>query len=111
MAPSRPRVPVATSRPRGFGHVRFDSATALGGWALTYTALAIIWWPTLLAGLAIGLIARHRCRIYAAALADLTEAIVDLYGNELTKVLNHPYDLDPSLSPKITEAFRKGRGR
>ncbi|NJP29587.1 hypothetical protein FLW53_36405 [Microbispora sp. SCL1-1] len=87
------------------------AAARLAGWALLYLLLAPWWWPALLIAAVIILTAWIRARTATAALADLIEATVDLYGRDLATQLGIPVPADGPLAPeiglKITTILRK----
>lgn len=105
LLPDSARAPLAESRQR------LDEATRLGGWAVMYVLLAAAWWPSALAGVWAGLVAWRRSRERTDAYADLVEAAVDVYSEDLLDLFDdetHP--LRPGRGPAVTERFRKGAG-
>ncbi|MBM7053936.1 hypothetical protein [Streptomyces durocortorensis] len=65
----------------------YDSAARLAGWALLYAALAVLWWPSALAGAAVLVTAVARARDAASLLATLVETAVDLHLTDLAERL------------------------
>ncbi|PTH84390.1 hypothetical protein C9J60_31755 [Streptomyces sp. A244] len=91
---------------------RFDAATRLTAWALPYAVLGLLWWPAALVASVTVVAGWQRGRSTAADLADLAEAVVDLYGHDLASALHieaptgHP--LSHATGLRITEQLRKG---
>lgn len=65
----------------------YDSAARLAGWALLYAALAVLWWPAVLAAAAVLATAVARARGAAVLLATLVEVAVDLHLMDLAERL------------------------
>ncbi|OSZ60551.1 hypothetical protein OQI_10315 [Streptomyces pharetrae CZA14] len=55
---------------------RLDTAFALGGRAVPYLPLAVLWWPAALIALVAAVVARHRARLAAEVHAELVESAV-----------------------------------
>jgi hypothetical protein len=92
----------------------FAAAVATGTWSLPYLALAFVWWPASVVGLAFGLTGWSRARTAISDLASLSEAAVDLYGRTLAQALGvgRPDETDvllPDQGRQITAIVRKGR--
>ncbi|MFD7874154.1 hypothetical protein ACFV5G_08515 [Streptomyces sp. NPDC059766] len=91
---------------------RFNAATRLTAWALPYAVLGLLWWPAALVAPVTAVAGWQRGRSTAADLADLAEAVVDLYGHDLAAALHieaptgHP--LTHATGLQITEQLRKG---
>lgn len=91
---------------------RFDAAARLTAWALPYAVLGLLWWPAALVAAVTVVAGWQRGRSTAADLADLAEAVVDLYGHDLAAALHieapagHP--LSHATGLQITEQLRKG---
>ncbi|TYB45525.1 hypothetical protein [Actinomadura chibensis] len=90
-------------------HTAYASATRLSGWAVLYALLVPFWWPAALVAAGTGAAAHVQTRAAAAALADLTEAAVDLYAPELAARLGLPDDtpLSRETGFAVTAALRK----
>ncbi|MEV6350651.1 hypothetical protein [Actinoplanes sp. NPDC051851] len=91
---------------------RFDRSGDVAGWALLYAVLALWWWPAVLAGVLLAVIAWWRARTSAALFADVVEATVDLRHRALVTELGfavapgHP--LDPATADAINDLLHKG---
>ncbi|MFC7643160.1 hypothetical protein ACFQX6_21680 [Streptosporangium lutulentum] len=68
----------------------YVAAARLVGWALLYLLVAWWWWPALPVALALAVTGWIRARDTVVVLADLIEAIVDLYGRDLATQLGVP---------------------
>ncbi|WP_436764325.1 hypothetical protein [Streptosporangium sp. V21-05] len=95
----------------GLGVARdaYSAAARLIGWAILYLPLAAWWWPALPLSAAIGVTGWARARSATAALADLLESAVDLYGRDLAAQLGieTPGRLSREAGEAITIALRK----
>jgi hypothetical protein len=92
----------------------FATAVAAGTWSLPYLALAIIWWPAAVVGVAFGVTGWSRARAAIRDLGALSEAAVDLHGRTLALALGvgDPDErgvLTSDQGRKITAIVRKGR--
>ncbi|TNC26419.1 hypothetical protein [Amycolatopsis alkalitolerans] len=104
-------LPESSRQPLTESRRRFDDATALGGWAVLYLLLGIVWWPAAVAGVVVWLVAWRRCRAAAEVYADLVEAAVDVHvGDFLGKFTGETGVLParPQWGEQLTERFRKG---
>jgi hypothetical protein len=89
----------------------FDDAASLAGWSVLQLLLGLAWWPAVLIGLGVGTTSWWRSRLAIATLADLAEAVVDLYGRELAPLLGIATPdgrLTPDIGQTITRYLRKG---
>jgi hypothetical protein len=91
---------------------RFDASTALTAWGLLYAFLGLRWWPAAVIGVILIGAGTYRGRLAAAALADLTEAVVDLYRHDLARSLGllskDEYIVSARVGRQVTEQLRKG---
>jgi hypothetical protein len=92
----------------------FASAVATGTWSLPYLALALVWWPAVVVGMAFGVTGWSRARAAISELGSLSEAAVDLHGRTLALALgvggpDETGVLPPDQGRKITAIVRKGR--
>ncbi|AVH54857.1 MULTISPECIES: hypothetical protein [Streptomyces] len=88
----------------------FASASRLAGWGLLYLVLAVWWWPSaVIACVTVGA-AWQRGRAATAALAELVESAVDLYGRDLAQALglSCPDEFTPDHGASLTRMLRKG---
>jgi hypothetical protein len=87
----------------------YTAAARLAGWAMLYLLPALWWWPALPIAAAIAATAWVRARTATAALAELIEATVDLYGRDLATQLGiaatGPLSRETGLA--ITTVLRK----
>lgn len=94
-------------------HNAFAAAVATGTWAWAYLALAVLWWPSALVAVGIGLVGRARGRTAVGELAALSEAALDLHGRLLAIALGladqESGPLTVAEGERITAAVRKGR--
>jgi hypothetical protein len=105
LLPEGTRAPLAESRRR------LDEAATLGGWALLYGALGVVWWPSAILGVAVGLVCWRRCRTAADVYAGLVEAAVDVHLDDLLTLFTDDQGVRPARphwGNQITERFRKG---
>jgi hypothetical protein len=75
-----------------------------------YAGLGVLWWPSLLAGVVVGVVAWRRTRAAAEVLADLVEAIVDVHSPDLAKAVGVPIEgnrVVPHVGRQISQRFRK----
>ncbi|WP_331534549.1 hypothetical protein [Pseudonocardia sp.] len=103
------RLPESTRVPLTESRTRVDDATALGGWALLYLVLGVIWWRAAVAGVVIGLVSWRRAQV--AVYADLVEAAVDVHLDDLLAQFVDERGVRPARPPwghQLTERFRKG---
>ncbi|SDI33039.1 hypothetical protein [Nonomuraea jiangxiensis] len=102
LLPDSAREPLTESRQR------LDEATALGGWGVLYTALGAVWWPSAVLGLCVGLVAWRRAREAAEVYAELVEATVDVYLDDLLERFDdETRPIRPGRGRTISERFRK----
>lgn len=103
-------VPESVQITVGAARDRFAAAVLTGAWAVLYAGLALLWWPVACVAVVAGFVAWRRARTSAADLADLVEAVVDLYAATLAKELGFPApaQVNPALGHRITEWLRKG---
>ncbi|MEV5714742.1 hypothetical protein AB0L41_12655 [Amycolatopsis mediterranei] len=92
----------------------FAAAVATGTWSLPYLALAIVWWPAAVVGVAFGITGWSRARAAIGDLGALSEAAVDLHGRTLALALGVADQeetgvLTAEQGRKITSIVRKGR--
>ncbi|MFI6318976.1 hypothetical protein ACIBG8_15710 [Nonomuraea sp. NPDC050556] len=97
----------------GDARTNLADAAATAGWGLMYLAVSAVtlWWPAALIGAATVAVGWRRGRTATAALAQVCESTVDLYGAELAKAVNVPLadgQLNQTVGFTITELFRKG---
>ncbi|MGP3968612.1 hypothetical protein [Streptomyces sp. 6N223] len=85
---------------------RLDEAMTLGGWAVLYLALGVVWWPAALIGLGAGLASHRRGRVAAEVYADLVEATVDVNLDRLGRRLGGEWPRRRGRG--ITARTRKG---
>jgi hypothetical protein len=105
------RLPESTRVPLTESRTRVDDATALGGWALLYLVLGVVWWPAAVAGVVIGLVGWRRARAAVAVYADLVEAAVDVHLDGLLAQFVDERGVRPARprwGHQLTERFRKG---
>ncbi len=90
-------------------HAAYTATARLVGWTTLYAVLALLWWPAALAAAVLGITAYAQSRAAVTTLADLTEAVVDLYGTDLAVRLGipHPDGLTPGIGRAVTIALRK----
>jgi hypothetical protein len=79
----------------------------LGGWALLYLALAVVWWPAALIALLMAWVAHRRAQLAAEAYAELVESAVDLNLDRLLTRLAEPRP-SPQVGRALTERLRRG---
>ncbi|SNQ50820.1 conserved membrane hypothetical protein [Frankia canadensis] len=102
-------LPESTRTPLTEARQHLDEATVAGGWAVLYTALGVVWWPSTLVGIATGIAAWRRCGMTAAAYAELVEAAVDVHHAELLDRFDEETrPIRPGRGAALTEMFRKG---
>ncbi|SDJ32961.1 hypothetical protein SAMN05421874_101458 [Nonomuraea maritima] len=102
LLPDSAREPLTESRRR------LDEATVLGGWAVLYAALGVVWWPSAVIGLVVGLVAWRRSRDAAEVYAELVEATVDVYLHELLERFDdETRPVRPARGKTVSERFRK----
>lgn len=90
---------------------QFGAAMLVGAWALLYAVLGVLWWPSALAAIVIGLVGWRRARTGAAVLADLVEATVDVHAVDLATALGVSTTdnrVTPAQGRQITHRLRKG---
>jgi hypothetical protein len=92
----------------------FASAVAAGTWSLPYLALAFVWWPAVVVGVAFGVAGWSRARAAIGDLGALSEAAVDLHGRTLALALgvgdpDNRNVLTGDEGREITGIVRKGR--
>ncbi|WP_327359970.1 hypothetical protein [Streptomyces sp. NBC_01296] len=68
----------------------YASAARLAGWGLMYAVLAIVWWPAVLLGSIMVVVAAARARTAANVLADLIDTASDLHLVDLAGRLGIP---------------------
>ncbi|MEU3618293.1 hypothetical protein ABZ725_39130 [Streptomyces sp. NPDC006872] len=100
-------LPTATRDTLTDTRARLDTAFALGGWALLYLLLAVLWWPAALIALAVVAVSRHRAALAAEAYAELVESTVDLHLDRLLTRLAEPRPA-PQQGRALTERLRRG---
>jgi hypothetical protein len=104
-------LPDATRQPLPESRARLDEAGRLGGWAVLYVVLGAVWWPSALGGVCAGLLAWRWTRERTANYADLVEAVVDVYIDDLLdRFDDEARPARPGKGPAVTEKFRKGTG-
>ncbi|GAA2464378.1 hypothetical protein [Streptomyces macrosporus] len=102
-------LPETTREPLTEARQRFDDATTLGGWAVLYTALGALWWPGVVVGAAVALVAWRRVRAAADTYAELVEAAVDVHVDDLLAHFDDEFrPVRPHAGARVTERFRKG---
>lgn len=92
----------------------FAAAVATGTWSLPYLALAFVWWPVAVVGVAFGVTGWSRARAAISDLGALSEAAVDLHGRTLALALgvgdpDKRAVLTGDEGREITGIVRKGR--
>ncbi|MER5626419.1 hypothetical protein ABT061_35855 [Streptosporangium sp. NPDC002544] len=90
----------------------YVASARLMGWALLYLFLTFWWWPASVIASVIAVTAQIKARDAITILADLLEAVVDLYGRELATQLGHPKTEKPltlSEGRSLTALARKSR--
>ncbi|MFE1259939.1 hypothetical protein ACFW5X_05385 [Streptomyces albogriseolus] len=90
LLPEAPRADVSGARQA------YDAAARLAGWALLYTALAVVWWPGAAIGTSVLATAVVRARDAAELLATTVESAVDLHLTDLAERLGVRADEDAS---------------
>jgi hypothetical protein len=100
-------LPAATRDTLTETRARLDTAFALGGWAVLYLPLAVLWWPAALIALVAAVVARHRARLAAEVYAELVESAVDLHLDRLLTRLAEPRP-SPQQGRALTERLRRG---
>ncbi|MFF4271718.1 hypothetical protein [Streptomyces sp. NPDC001536] len=100
-------LPASTRETLTATRTRLDAAFALGGWALLYLPLALLWWPAGLVALGAALVSRRRAALAAEAYAELVEATVDLHLDRLHSRLAEPRP-SPQQGRALTERLRRG---
>jgi hypothetical protein len=104
-------LPDSTRSPLVTGRRQLDDAATLGGWALLYLALGVVWWPSAIVGVVVGLVAWRRCRSAADVYANLVEAAVDVHLDDLVDRFTNERGVRPTRPQwgnQLTERFRKG---
>ncbi|TMR21985.1 hypothetical protein ETD86_13235 [Nonomuraea turkmeniaca] len=102
LLPDSAREPLTESRRR------FDEATALGGWSVLYAALGVVWWPSAVIGLCVALVAWRRARAETEVYAELVEATVDVYLDDLLERFDdETRPIRPGRGRTVSERFRK----
>lgn len=91
----------------------FDRIARSAGWGVLYCLLGVFWYPSLLAGALVLLLAWRTGRSAAGQLAGTIEAIVDLHLHDLATALKLVPDDDPApltvhTGREITRILRKG---
>jgi hypothetical protein len=99
LLPDTTRAPLAEARQR------LDDATAVGGWALLYLTLGVVWWPSVVVGLCLAIVSWRRSRAAGAVYADLVEATYDVHLGDLLDKFSDP--ISPQRGRQLTERFRK----
>ncbi|MGW0769254.1 hypothetical protein [Streptomyces sp. NPDC002676] len=91
-------------------HDAYTASARLWGWAVLYAALGTRWWPAELVALVAATTAWLRSRAAVAALAELTESAVDLYGKNLATELGVPHAgaLTPEVGFAVSQRLHKG---
>ncbi|HKS48261.1 MAG TPA: hypothetical protein VJT49_24755 [Amycolatopsis sp.] len=106
LVPEETRVAVREARSS------FTDAAVLSGWGLMYFAVGVaLWWPAVLAGVALTVMGQRRGREAAGTFADLVESTVDLHCAELAEKLRIPLGDDrvtEGVGQQISERLRKG---
>ncbi len=102
-------VPDAARTELTAAHAAYMAAARLVGWAVVYTLLAVVWWPSAIIAVVLAVTARVQSHAVVVTLADLTEATVDLFGVELAARLNivHTGELNPETGFAVTSLLRK----
>lgn len=102
-------VPDATRAELMAAQNALSAGARLFGWGLLYLPLAGWWWPSAGISMVTCLMAWSRGRTAAAALAELMESAVDLYGRELATQLgiDSPGKLSRDVGLQITRTLRK----
>lgn len=103
-------LPDATRAELEKARMAFEAGTGTAGWGLLYLALGVVWWPSAAIGTVALAMAWWRTRQAAAVLAELAEAVVDLYGGALAQALGLTDEptLTRQLGAAITARLRKG---
>lgn len=102
-------VPDAVRTELTSAHAAYTASAHLVGWTVLYAVLALLWWPAAAVAAVLAVTAYVQSRAAAVNLADLTEAVVDLYGVDLAAQLRIPHTgvLRPEAGSAITAALRK----
>lgn len=104
-------LPDSTRQPLAESRQRLDEAMRLGGWAVLYLLLGVVWWPAAVAGAGAALVGWRRGRERAGQYAELVESAVDVHLPELFERFDEETrPVRASLGPAVTERFRKGAG-
>ncbi|GAA0942951.1 hypothetical protein [Actinocorallia libanotica] len=91
----------------------FDRIARSAGWGVLYCLLGVLWYPALIAGALVLLLAWRTGRSAAGQLAGTIEAIVDLHLRDLAAALNLVSEEDTApltlrTGREITRILRKG---
>jgi hypothetical protein len=87
----------------------YANAEVLGGWAVLYAAVGLVWGPALVIAAVVLTVSCVQARSATEELCQLVEAAVDLYGPMLAEQLRIPCEgaLTPEVGAKIDEVLRK----
>ncbi|HWD04825.1 MAG TPA: hypothetical protein VG674_20485 [Amycolatopsis sp.] len=88
---------------------RCASAARTPVWGVAYVAIGVYWWPALLPGLWLLLLAPRRIRRSVGVYADLVEASIDLHGRTVATQLGFdlPGPITREVGEQVTEVLRK----
>jgi hypothetical protein len=103
-------IPDSTRQAVQLAREQHAAATALGGWAVLYALLGVLWWPAVVLGVVIGVTSWRRARATTAVLADLVEATVDVHAASLAVALGVPVTdnrVDRQTGLQVTQRCRK----
>lgn len=90
---------------------RFDHAVESAGWGLMFAGVGVTWWPALLAGTGVFLVAWRQAREAIATFAYIVEATVDTHHRALAEALGValPHgQLTPTEAAVINDQLNKG---
>jgi hypothetical protein len=89
---------------------RIDAAVRLAGWGVMCLVPAVWWWPALVPAAMLFILGLRQTRSAVDAFAHLVEAVYDLRGAELARVLGFPVSegpLQPQTGDQVTAHLRK----
>lgn len=87
----------------------YAKAELLGGWAVLYAAVGLVWGPALVIAAVVLAVSCVQARSATETLCQLVEAAVDLYGPMLAEQLHIPCEgaLTPEIGAEIDKILRK----
>ncbi|MGW0588446.1 hypothetical protein [Streptosporangium sp. NPDC002607] len=91
--------------------IGFSEAVTLAGWGCLYLLAGIFWWPALIAGACVLLVAWRRARGALEEFATLIEAVIDVHHRALAEALGVPLGAEGVTEVegrRIDDILRKG---